>query len=100
MLFYDIPNNNSSESKNYSKFRKYIIANGFIMLQESVYVKSVASKETHQILMRNLKLASPTNSNIRTLLVTENVFEKMQIIAGEESINEQVLSKKTRIIEL
>ena len=40
LVMFDLPTETSLQRKNYRKFRKTLIKNGFIMMQESVYVKS------------------------------------------------------------
>ena len=39
LLFFDLPTLESEDLKEYRHFRKFLISNGFIMLQESCYVK-------------------------------------------------------------
>lgn len=38
-VFFDLPVQTVSDRQAYVKFRKYLIRNGFIMMQESVYSK-------------------------------------------------------------
>jgi CRISPR-associated protein Cas2 len=75
LLFYDIPNNDKIERERYTKFNNFIKSIGFIMLQESVYMKSISNKQTYKPITRDLKLIAPDNSNIRTILITQNNFE-------------------------
>lgn len=100
LLFYDIPNSNKQENNKYMRFRKYILSVGFVMLQESVYVKTIKTKDKYYLLKRDLILAGPTGSNIRSLLITENSYENIDIISGELSFKEKIVSKKTRILKL
>ena len=37
IVFFDLPTVYLKDKKNYIKFRKYLLSEGFIMLQESVY---------------------------------------------------------------
>ncbi len=39
ILFFDLPSVTYSDQKEYSKFHKFLIKNGYIMMQESVYAK-------------------------------------------------------------
>ena len=38
-VFFDLPTLTSENKREYVRFRKFLIKNGFLMLQESVYVK-------------------------------------------------------------
>ena len=39
LVFFDLPTLTAANKKDYTQFRKYLIKNGFIMIQESVYTK-------------------------------------------------------------
>lgn len=39
LIFFDLPVQTSKDRKEYRRFRNYLITNGFLMMQESVYVK-------------------------------------------------------------
>lgn len=100
LLFYDIPNTNKEEQKKYLKFNKYIKSIGFIMMQESVYIMNINTKERYMTIKRDLKITAPINSNIRSLLITNNVFEKVEVISGEKTFRENIISKKIRVLEI
>ena len=55
MLMYDIPVSNSEQRREYSHFRKAILREGFMQMQESVYVR----------LYRNYTLAAGDVERIR-----------------------------------
>ena len=39
LVFFDLPTITSLDKKEYRQFRKFLIKDGFIMMQESVYSK-------------------------------------------------------------
>ena len=39
MVFFDLPVESTPQRKEYSKFRKFLLKEGFIMMQKSVYSK-------------------------------------------------------------
>ena len=43
LVMFDLPTETSEDRRNYRKFRKNLIKNGFIMMQESVYVRLAIS---------------------------------------------------------
>ena len=43
LVFFDLPTLTNEDRRNYGMFRKALIKNGFIMLQESVYCKMMTS---------------------------------------------------------
>ena len=63
IVFFDLPTETSEDRKIYSKFRKLLINDGFIMLQESVYAKlalnnSIVNAEKYKIYKKNIKFHS------------------------------------------
>ena len=71
ILFFDLPVVSKEDRRIYATFRKYLIKNGYIMMQYSVYCKIFANREAAvkhvNILQRNV----PQKGQIRILLVTE-----------------------------
>lgn len=100
ILFYDIPNTDSEQQRKYAKFNKYIKSVGFVMMQESVYLKNVNSKDKYAVIKRDLKMISPDESNVRSLLVTEKLFNNIELINGVQTFKEKIISKKIRVLEL
>lgn len=39
LVFFDLPMVTAEQRREYTKFRKFLLKNGFLMLQESVYCK-------------------------------------------------------------
>ena len=92
VLFFDLPVVSKEDRRIYATFRKYLIKNGYIMMQYSVYCKIFANREAAvkhvNILQRNV----PQKGQIRILLVTEKQYAKIEIIVGGKSNQEQVVN--------
>lgn len=89
IVFFDLPTLTKSERYAYSQFRKWLVSNGYIMLQFSIYCKIFNNREAcanHMVLLRR---AVPKNGNIRILTVTEKQFASIEIIVGGKSNQEQ-----------
>ncbi|MDO5043121.1 MAG: CRISPR-associated endonuclease Cas2, partial [Slackia sp.] len=41
IVFFDLPTETAAQRKSYRLFRKYLLKEGYLMLQESVYAKLV-----------------------------------------------------------
>ncbi len=97
MLFFDLPVITKKDRYNYSQFRKYLIQNGYIMLQFSVYCKLFANRDALEnhvtILQRNV----PPKGQIRIMAVTEKQFSKIEIILGGKSMQEEIVGSNSFI---
>ncbi len=48
-VFFDLPTNTKKERKVASKFRKFLLNDGFTMMQYSVYIRHSASSESADV---------------------------------------------------
>lgn len=98
MVFFDLPTLTAEDRRNYNAFRKCLISNGFIMLQESVYCKMLTSpsveKSVNNMLMKN----RPPAGLVQSLLLTESQFVKMKYITGE--FVSDVIDSEDRVVVL
>ena len=83
VLFFDLPTLTEKNRKEYARFRKFLIKTGFMMLQESVYVKLALNATTTNTLMSNLEKNKPEEGLIQILLVTEKQYSKLYMLLGE-----------------
>lgn len=98
LLFFDLPMTTKSERKIYTKFRKYLIEDGFIMLQFSVYVKIFPNRVALEQYVERLKRSLPSKGQIRIMAVTEKQYEKMQILIGGKSLQEETFNTEAMVI--
>lgn len=90
IIMYDLPNNNSDENKDYTKFRKNLIKNGYIMMQFSVYIKCLNVKTKFKNEVKKISKFIPPQGNIRVLSITEKQYQDIIYLNGESNINEKV----------
>ena len=98
IVFFDLPIVTADEQREYRKFRKYLIKNGFIMMQESVYSKLTPNSTTADAISDNLRKNKPNNGLVQVLKVTEKQFNRMEFIVG--SAKSDVIDTDERIIVL
>ena len=97
ILFFDLPVVTKTDKRNYALFRKYLIQNGYMMMQFSVYCKIFANRDgavKHAaMLYRNI----PPKGQIRLLLITEKQYAKIEIISGGKSLQEEIVNSDSFI---
>lgn len=82
IVFFDLPTETNDEKREYRAFRSFLIKNGFVMMQESVYSKIVLNNTVLDTVCRNIRRNKAKKGLIQVLTVTERQFEKMEFIAG------------------
>jgi len=95
---FDMPTLTVSDKKEYRKFRKFLISEGFLMHQFSVYSKLVLNDTSAQAMMGRLKKNQPNRGMISVLKVTEKQFARMIYLHGKA--DGSVANSDTRVIFL
>lgn len=98
MVFFDLPTLTGEDRRNYRKFRKTLIKNGFVMLQESVYCKMMTSPSMENSIRNLIHNNKPASGIVTTLLVTEKQFVKMDYVVGE--YKSDIIDTEERVIIL
>lgn len=88
MVIFDLPVMSKKERKLATSFRKYLLDDGFEMLQYSVYTRLCVDRDNAYKHLDRIKKAAPSNGSIRMLMLTEHQFADMFVVAGEKSIQE------------
>lgn len=98
MVFFDLPNIYTKDKRNYLKFRKYLLNEGFIMMQESVYSKIVLNSQQSLALIERLRKNAPKKGLIQVLTITEKQYSQIEYIIGQS--NTKIIDSEDRLIVL
>lgn len=98
MVFFDLPTLTLEDKRNYRRFRKILIKNGFIMLQESVYCRMMTSPSMENSLKNLIHNNKPPKGLVQALMITEKQFVRMEYIVGENQSD--VIDSEERLIIL
>ena len=83
IVFFDLPTVTSENRREYVRFRKFLIKNGFVMIQESVYTKLALNSVVSQAIMSNVRKNKPAEGLVQMLTITEKQYSKMEYVLGE-----------------
>lgn len=81
---FDLPVDTKDARRQYARFRKALLADGFCMLQFSVYARYCPSEEASEIYRRRVESCLPPDGQVRLLAVTERQFGKMAVFFGRK----------------
>lgn len=88
LVMFDMPVETKKQRKEYAKFRKALINNGFMMLQYSVYTRYCNNDTDTEKFIKRVMSFKPKYGNVRMIKITENQFEKMILVVGERDEQE------------
>lgn len=98
MIMFDLPTLSLQDIREYRKFRKFLIENGFIMMQESIYTKLLLNGTSANLMSKQVKKAIPKDGLVQMLVVTEKQFANMELLSGE--LNSTYINSDKRYLEL
>jgi len=98
LLMFDLPVTTPADRRAYRQFRKFLISEGFIMHQYSVYSKLLLNNTANQAMIKRLEKQNPQRGCITLLTVTEKQFSRMTYLFGQR--NTSVGNTDKRIIFL
>ena len=82
IVFFDLPVKTKNERREATRFRNFLMNDGYHMLQFSVYARvcnGLDAVEKHRVrLNQNL----PNNGAIRMLVITEKQYSSIEILLG------------------
>ena len=98
IVFFDLPVLTKEERRAYTKFRKFLIKNGFLMMQESVYCRLALNSTAVKAIVEQVHKNSPAEGLVQLLTVTEKQYAKMDLIIGD--VKSEVLDTDERLVIL
>ena len=96
LLFFDLPTDTAKDRKVYSKFRKLLINEGFIMMQESVYTKLALNNSIVNSIKEKINKNKPPKGIVQMLIITEKQFNSIEYVIGKKE--DKVLDDTERIV--
>ncbi len=84
MVFYDLPVVSKANKKAYAKFHKFLLRDGYDMLQFSVYARICNGQDAVDKHLARLNANMPGNGSVRCMQVTEKQFADIKVLVGEK----------------
>ena len=98
MVMFDLPVGTGSQRREYTRFRKFLLKNGFVMQQESVYSKLALNTSIAQRIEDNVRRNKPPEGLVQMLTITEKQYSRMELLVGE--VQSEVIQSDERLIIL
>lgn len=83
ILFFDLPSITNNDKKIYRKFHSFLEHEGFIQMQESVYVKLALNTSISKAIVQKVKKNAPKHGLVQVLTITEKQYSQIEFIVGE-----------------
>ena len=83
IVLFDLPTDTPQSRRQYTRFRKFLLNDGFSMMQYSVYMRHCASDENAAIHVKRVKAALPPDGEVRIIKITDTQFGRIEVYFGK-----------------
>ena len=98
LIMFDLPTTTATERKAYREFRKFLLKEGFLMHQFSIYSKIFLNDTVKDSLIKRIKWNKPPAGYVTILTVTEKQFARMIYLCGNADMS--VANSDKRVVIL
>lgn len=98
IVMFDLPTLSLEDMRNYRSFRKFLLKNGFMMMQESVYSKIAVNQSMANLIANKVRENKPPKGLVQMFIITEKQFSRMEILVGD--ISDEYITDDRRLIIL
>lgn len=92
LVFFDLPVVKREDRKEYQVFRRFLLNDGYTMIQYSVYSRICNGAEGVNKHVLRLKKNLPSKGSVRCLQVTEKQYAEMKFLVGDPKKQEIVIN--------
>lgn len=87
-VFFDLPVKTREEKRKAAKFRKFLLGDGYTMIQWSVYARVCNGQDSVDKHHMRLEAALPPKGNVRAMQVTDQQYGRIALLVGKKSSKE------------
>jgi len=84
MVLFDLPVETVAERRSYVRFRKWLLKDGFTMMQYSTYVRHCATEENADVHEERICNVLPVWGHVSVLRVTDKQFSRIKNFYGQK----------------
>lgn len=93
-VFFDLPVQSAPERRTATRFRNFLLKDGYMMIQFSVYARICNGQDRLDKHLRRLQGVIPEKGSVRAMQVTDKQYERMKILVGNRRKNEETKAEQ------
>ena len=98
LVFFDLPTITRADRRAYTLFRRFLIQDGYDMIQWSVYGRIVNGSDDMTTHLQRLKFSLPPAGSVRCLRISEKQFANMIFLVGEPKKQEKEVTAQQLVL--
>jgi CRISPR-associated protein Cas2 len=89
LVMFDLPTVEKSDRKAATKFRNFLLDQGFAMAQFSVYYRMVSGKDKGHTLEMKIRANLPEFGAVQIVSITDKQYENIKVFNGKKRENSE-----------
>lgn len=98
IVMFDLPTLTIEQKREYRRFRKWLLEDGFVMMQMSIYSKIVLNENSAKLLTKRVDEVKAKEGVIQILVLTEKQYNNIEYVQGEDK--SEVINTMDRVVFL
>ena len=98
LVFFDLPVKTKAQRRAATRFRNFLLGDGYYMVQYSVYARICGGMDAVAVHKARLYDAVPDRGSVRLLVITEKQFSGLEVLLGRPSPNDDPQQDKSLLI--
>ena len=93
-VFFDLPVKTKKERRSATQFRNFLLKDGYMMIQFSVYARICNGQDRVDKHVNRLQANLPEKGSVRVMQITDKQYERTKILVGTRTRNEKTKSEQ------
>ena len=98
LVMYDLPVGTKENRRVYQRFRKFLIEDGYDMLQFSIYHRIVSGEDNVNKHLKRLQQNLPSKGSVRFMQITERQFQGIRLLVGTKKRKEKEVDSRQLLL--
>ena len=92
------PTNKYGTKGAYTQFRKFLASDGYLRLGPELFMRITPNRKSAEKHLRRVVPYAPPTGTVRVLTLTEKQFAKVNYLAGEPGVQEDMVGTNSHIM--
>lgn len=98
LVFFDLPVKTKAQRRAATRFRNFLLGDGYHMVQYSVYARVCNGADSVEVHKTRLYQAIPTRGAVRMLVITEKQYTGLEILLGPPTVYDRPQQEESLMI--
>ncbi|MDR0805292.1 MAG: CRISPR-associated endonuclease Cas2 [Enterobacteriaceae bacterium] len=98
IVFFDLPTTTKAERRAYTLFHRFLLNDGYDMIQYSVYGRILNGRDAEEKHMQRLMIQLPPEGSVRVITVTEKQYAGTKLLVGKPRFQEKQVNANQMLL--